>query len=240
MFSPIISNQRNGDDLINTHFLKKVSLFSELQIDDVSRIAEIASERTYKKNEVIFHEKDPGSVLFILKSGAVKISVCDRNGKEDILKIIYPGDFFGDMSLLDGKHRSATVSAMEKSVSLIIQREHFLSLISNHTNLVMNMLATMSRRLRKTDEKIASLRFADSYGKVAKVILDLAEEHGTRADGKIVVDLDLNRQAFADHAGTTRETATRILNEFQKSGCIVMNKRKIVVINEHALRRELF
>lgn len=226
--------------MINTHFLKKVSLFSELQIDDVSRIAEIASERTYKKNEVIFHEKDPGSVLFILKSGAVKISVCDRNGKEDILKIIYPGNFFGDMSLLDGKHRSATVSAMEKSVSLIIQREHFLSLISNHTNLVMNMLATMSRRLRKTDEKIASLRFADSYGKVAKVILDLAEEHGTRADGKIVVDLDINRQAFADHAGTTRETATRILNEFQKSGCIVINKRKIVVINEHALRRELF
>jgi CRP-like cAMP-binding protein len=102
------------------------------------------------------------------------------------------------------------------------------------------MLATMSRRLRKTDEKIASLRFADSYGKVAKIILDLAEEHGTRSDGKIIVDLNLNRQAFADHAGTTRETATRILNEFQKSGCIVMNKRKIIVMNELALRKELF
>jgi len=226
--------------LINTHFLKKISLFSELQNEDIEKIAEISSEKTHKKNEVIFHENDPGSVLFILKSGAVKISVCDRNGKEDILKIIYPGEYFGDMSLLDGKHRSATVTAMEKSVSLIVQREQFLSLINKHPNLVMNMLATMSRRLRKTDEKIASLRFADAYGKVAKVILDLAEEHGTRADGKIVVDLNLDRQAFADHAGTTRETATRILNEFQKSGCILMNKRKITVLNESVLRRELF
>lgn len=109
----------------NTHFLKKVQLFSELEGDDVARVAEIASEKTHKKNEVIFHENDPGSVLFVLKSGAVKISVCDRNGKEDILKIIYPGDFFGDMSLLDGKHRSATVSAMEKSVSIIIQKGAF-------------------------------------------------------------------------------------------------------------------
>ena len=226
--------------MINTHFLKKISLFSELQNEDIEKIAEISSEKTHKKNEVIFHENDPGSVLFILKSGAVKISVCDRNGKEDILKIIYPGEYFGDMSLLDGKHRSATVTAMEKSVSLIVQREQFLSLINKHPNLVMNMLATMSRRLRKTDEKIASLRFADAYGKVAKVILDLAEEHGTRADGKIVVDLNLDRQAFADHAGTTRETATRILNEFQKSGCILMNKRKITVLNESVLRRELF
>lgn len=84
--------------MINTHFLKKISLFSELHNDDVERVAEIASEKTHKKNEVIFHENDPGSVLFILKSGAVKISVCDRNGKEDILRIIYPGEYFGDMS----------------------------------------------------------------------------------------------------------------------------------------------
>ncbi len=225
--------------MVNTHFLKKVSLFSDLQDGDLAKIAEIASEKTYKKNEVIFHENDPGSVLFILKSGTVKISLRDKNGREDILKIIYPGDFFGDMSLLDGKHRSATVSAMEKSTSLIIQRKHFLALISEHTNLVMNMLATMCRRLRKTDEKIVSLRFADSYGKVAKAILDLAEEHGTKADGKLVIDLNLNRQNFADHAGITRETATRILNDFQKSGCILMNKRQIVVMNEWALRREL-
>lgn len=125
-------------------------------------------------------------------------------------------------------------------MSLIVQREHFLLLINKHPNLVMNMLATMSRRLRKTDEKIASLRFADSYGKVAKVILDLAEEHGTRVDGMIVVDLNLNRQAFADHAGTTRETATRILNEFQRSDYIMISKRKITVMNESVLRRELF
>lgn len=226
--------------MINTHFLKKVQLFSDLQEDDIVRVAEIASEKVHRKNEVIFHEDDPGSVLLILKSGAVKISVCDRSGREDILKIIYPGDFFGDMSLLDGQHRSATVTAMEKSVSLVVKREYFLALIHEHPALIMNMLATLCRRLRKTDEKIASLRFADSYGKVAKVLLNLAEEHGVMADGSIVVDLNLDRQQFADHAGTTRETATRILNEFQKNGCIAINKRKITILNETALRRETF
>ena len=220
-------------------FLKKVDLFSELADDDLVKFLEISSDKTYRKNEVIFRADDPGSSLFILKSGSVKISICDSEGNEDILKIIYPYDFFGEMSLLDGQHRSATVTALEKSIALIIKRDNFINLIKKYPNIALNMLAILSRRIRRTDEKIWSLRFSDAYGKLAKVLLDVSDENGVRENNSIVINLGLRRQDLADLAGVSRETATRILNEFQKSGSIKVEKRKITILNESILKREL-
>jgi CRP-like cAMP-binding protein len=220
-------------------FLKKVGLFSELSDDDAAKFLEIASDKTYRKNEVIFHADDPGSSLFILKSGSVKISICDSEGSEDILKIIYPYDFFGEMSLLDGQHRSATVTALEKSIALIIKRDNFIELVKKHPTIALNMLAALSRRIRKTDEKIWSLRFSDAYGKLARVLLDISGESGIRENNSIVINNELRRQDLADLAGLSRETATRILNEFQRSGSIKVDKRKIIILNEAILKREL-
>jgi len=174
-----------------------------------------------------------------LKSGLVKISINDKKGNEYILKIMYPFDFFGEMALLDGQSRSATVTSLEKSAALIIKREHFISLIEKHPQIALSIMTVLSRRLRKTDEKIGNLRFADAYGKVAEIILDIADESGIRNKSDIVVNLKLNRQGLADFAGVSRETVTRILNEFKKSGCIKMEKGKITILNEAMLRREL-
>lgn len=226
--------------MTNRTFLRNILLFSELPDPDMDELLEIIVEKQYRKDEVIFHVDDPGSAIFILKSGLVKISICDGNGREDILKIIYPPDCFGEMSILDGQHRSATVTAMEKSHALLIKRDKFINLIRKQPQIALNMLAIMSRRVRKTDEKIASLRFADAYGKVAKVILDLAEENGVRENGVIVINLKFGRQELADLAGVTRETVTRILNEFHGSGRLIVDGKQIVINNEAALRRELY
>lgn len=217
-------------------FLRKVQLFADLQVEDLEIILQSGSEKRYRENEVIFHAEDLGSCIFILKSGLVKISICDKNGKEDILKVMYPFDFFGEMSILDGQHRSATVTAMEKSTAFIIEKKSFLKLIKEYPQIAFNMLATMCRRARKTNEKIASLRFADAYGKVARVLLDISDESGV-SEG--VINLKLSRQELAELAGVTRETATRILAEFQENGCIEIGKRKISILNEAVLRREL-
>ncbi len=225
--------------MTNKLFLRRVQIFSELPDGDLSRFLGIVSERTYKEDEVIFHAEDPGHSLFILKSGSVKISICDRKGNEDILKIMYPFDFFGEMSLLDGQHRSATVTALEKSIALIIKREHFIELIRKSPQIALNMLALLSRRMRKTDEKIGSLRFANAYGKVAKVLVDISAEHGIREKNGVIVNLKLSRQELADFAGVSRETVTRILKEFESYGSLKVDKRKITILNEAALRREL-
>ncbi|OGV97022.1 MAG: hypothetical protein A2Z59_05940 [Nitrospinae bacterium RIFCSPLOWO2_02_39_17] len=225
--------------MTNKWFLRRIQIFSELSDKELKKFLGILSEKTYKDGEVIFHKDDPGSSLFILKSGLVKISINDKKGNEYILKIMYPFDFFGEMALLDGQSRSATVTSLEKSAALIIKREHFISLIEKHPQIALSIMTVLSRRLRKTDEKIGNLRFADAYGKVAEIILDIADESGIRNKSDIVVNLKLNRQGLADFAGVSRETVTRILNEFKKSGCIKMEKGKITILNEAMLRREL-
>src|SRR3989304_6278282 len=225
--------------MTNKWFLRRIQIFSKLSDKELKKFLGILSEKTYKDGEVIFHKDDPGSSLFILKSGLVKISINDKKGNEYILKIMYPFDFFGEMALLDGQSRSATVTSLEKSAALIIKREHFISLIEKHPQIALSIMTVLSRRLRKTDEKIGNLRFADAYGKVAEIILDIADESGIRNKSDIVVNLKLNRQGLADFAGVSRETVTRILNEFKKSGCIKMEKGKITILNEAMLRREL-
>lgn len=225
-------------------FIRKVSMFQDLADADLNTFSNIISHASYPKGELILNSNDPGSCLFILKSGMAKISIFDRNGKEDILKLVYPSDFFGEMSLLDGLHRSATVIAMENSTALLISREQFTGLISRHPQVALNMLAMLSRRLRKTDEKIASLRFADAYGKVARIILDLGrqgEQQTTSetSDGRISPPFfELSRENLAAMAGVTRETASRILKEFEVHGCIMMDGRRISILDRKVLERE--
>ncbi|HBO83422.1 MAG: hypothetical protein A2073_01005 [Deltaproteobacteria bacterium GWC2_42_11] len=226
--------------MINKVSLKKIQMFSDLDEKDLEKFLHIVFEKTYKKGEVIFHSDDEGSSLFILKSGMVKISIFDKKGREDILKIVHPYDCFGEMSLLDGQHRSATVTAMEDSTTLIIQRGDFINLIKEHPDVALDILAMLSRRLRKTDEKIASLRFSDAYGKVARVLLDFSAESGVKKNNGIVFDLNISRETMANLAGISRETATRILKEFQSNGCIKINRRKITILDESVLKREAF
>ncbi|MEW6086785.1 MAG: Crp/Fnr family transcriptional regulator [bacterium] len=222
----------------NKIFLKKIPIFSDLSDKDLDKLHEITREATYKSGEVIFHVDDTGCVMFILKSGSVKISISDRKGHEDILKIIYPYDFFGEMSLLDGEHRSATVTALEKSTALIIERDHLIDMIRKFPQIALNMLAILSKRIRKTDERISNLRFADAYGKVAKVLLDIASEKGIAQENSIAFGVKICQQELADMAGITRETANRILAEFKKRGCINIEEGKITILNEGILKRE--
>ncbi len=223
----------------NKKFLSKVQIFARLPERDLDAVIGIMSERGYRKDEVIFHADDPGSVLFILKTGTVKISIRDKNGREDILKVLYPADFFGEMSILDGQHRSATVTSIEKSTALVVKGEHFIDLIARCPQIALNMLVLLSRRIRKTDEKIASLRFDDAYGKTARILLDLAEAQGARGADGVVLSVNLTRRELADLAGLSRETLTRTLLAFQQSGCIKLDDKHITILDEKMLQREL-
>jgi CRP/FNR family transcriptional regulator/CRP/FNR family cyclic AMP-dependent transcriptional regulator len=155
-----------------------VSLFSELDDAELRQLAGVVREQHYKKNVTIFHINDPGTALFILKSGLVKITIEDQSGREIILRILYPTDFFGEMSLIDGMPRSATVTTEEPSDALIIYREQFVGLIEKSPKILLDMAAVLSRRLRKVNELVRSLAFYDVYGKVARVLLNLATERG--------------------------------------------------------------
>ena len=220
-------------------FLRKVPLFSELSEVEFQQLAGVVREQHYRKNVTIFHINDPGNALFILKSGMVKITIEDHNGREIILRVLYPTDFFGDMALLDGMPRSATVTTQEATDALVIYRDHFLNLIDKFPRILLNMTATLSRRLRRVNELIRSLAFYDVYGKVARVLLDLATERGRKTDTGTVIDLRLTQQELAELAGMSRETMTRTLRDFQQAGVVRIESGIITILEIDMLRREM-
>ncbi len=220
-------------------FLKKVPLFSDLDDEELHKLASIVREQNYKRRTTIVRVDDPGGALYILKSGLVKITIEDQHGDEMILRILYPTDFFGEMSLLDGMPRSATVTAQEPSEVLTISREHFLNIIEQSPKILLKMTAVLSQRLRNTNELIHSLAFFDVYGKVARLLLNLAAERGRVTEQGTVIDMRLTQQELAELAGMTRETMARTLREFQQAGCIRVDSGIISILELDILRREV-
>lgn len=202
--------------------LRQVSLFSSLGDEDLGALASISAHEAYRKNKVLFHQGDPGNFLFVLTRGAVKISLVGSSGKEVILKILTAYDIFGEMSLLDGKFRSATVTTVEDSEALIIDRSDFTRLIQRKPPFVLDILATLNRRLRQATEQISNITLFDAYGKVAQILLNLIDELGEKEGDTIVLNPKCSRQELAGMAGLTRETFTRVLHEFQVRAYIII------------------
>ncbi len=224
--------------MTNRAFLRQVSLFDGLSDKDLRELETVVRERSFRKNEVIFHAQEPGNALFVIKRGRVKISMDDRGGREIILRILEAGDFFGEMSLLDGEPRSATVSSLEPCQALILSRDEFLRFIPRHPGVVLKMLTTLSRRLRKADEKISRLVFADAYEKVASVLIEIVEEKKIPLNIGTEVPLLLTRKELADLAGLSRETLTRVIADFQRAGVVRIEGRRIAIVNPAKLRHE--
>jgi CRP-like cAMP-binding protein len=220
--------------------LRQIPLFRDLSPDHLEKVSALLQEKSYGENRVLFHAKEQGSSLFILKSGRVKVTLTDRHGKEVILRVLLPGEFFGEMALLDGDPRSATVTAIERSQVFILERASFLQLIQQDPQWSLKMLATLSRRLRKANEKIGAAMFSDAYGKVSRVLLDLIPEGGMTSPNGIWVDLKLTRQELAAMAGVTRETFIRILKELEKAGSIRVEGKQVVILKQDDLSREIF
>lgn len=222
--------------------LRGVDLFSALDDAQVATLASMIIEKGFKKGEIILMEDDDTSQsLFIIAKGEVKVVLTAEDGREAILASLKEGDFFGEMSLLDGEPRSATVRAVEDSRLLTIRREDFLSALRKQPDLALTLLGEMSKRLRKSNRQISSLALMRVYGRVAATLLQLMEERGMRTKAKdgrsIIVVKDRPTQQFiADMSGTTRETVSRVLNYFQKKGYIVLDGKDLLILQEEELK----
>ena len=153
---------------------RKFSLFAELDERELGAVAAVAKNRRHAKDEVVFHEDESGDVFCLIREGRVKVTMISPEGKEIILSMLGPGDFFGEMSLLDNQPRSATVIATENLELLIIWRSDFLQLLHENFSISRKVLAELSRRLRSASDRIESLATMDVYGRLARFLLDLA------------------------------------------------------------------
>lgn len=223
--------------------LKGVDLFSPLDDQQVALMAPMAQERTYGRGEaILFEDDDSNQGFFLLVEGEVKVVLTALDGKETILASLKEGDFFGEMALLDGEPRSATVKAVGPSRLLAIRRDDFLKFLKRYPDVTLVLLAEMSRRLRKSNRQVSSLAMMGVHGRVADALLKLMEERGIRQrtlEGKaIVVIRDRPTQQFiAAMSGAARETVSRVLKHFEQKGWIASDGRDLVIIEPGKLQK---
>lgn len=215
----------------SSEFLQYVPIFSDLPPDTLEKIVEVGSKRKYEKENLILMEEEAGSALFVIISGKVKIARTSNDGREVILSILSESDFFGEMAILDGQTRSATVVALENSELFIIQRDQFLELLKKHPEISIALLYELSKRLRAADLKIKSLTLKDAEGKVATVILQIADEQGKIKQGIVEIEKLPLQQDLANMAGTSRETISRTLHSFVKKGLIELEGNKLRILS---------
>jgi len=217
--------------MANSEFLNYVPIFSELEKEAIEKIEKIGLRKIYHKNEVILLEEEAGTALFVIIKGKVKVSRNSNDGREVILTILSESDFFGEMAILDGLTRSATVTALEESELFLIQRNDFLNLLYVHPEVSITLLQELTRRLRNADMKIKALSLKDAEGKVATVILQLADEIGKIKHGIVELEKLPLQQDLANMAGTSRETISRTLHSFAKKGYVEMDGSKLRILD---------
>ncbi|MFI5280381.1 MAG: Crp/Fnr family transcriptional regulator [Gemmatimonadales bacterium] len=205
-------------------------LFSDLNEGELARFAEVTREREYPKNSVILFEDDPGDALYIVSTGQVKVVLIGEDGREVILSVLGDGDFFGEMSLIDDEPRSAHVIAMKDSQLLVLRRDDFQTQLKEHPTIALKLLRELVQRLRRADEKIGGLVLLDVNGRVAQLLLDLADESGGPK-----ITRKLTHHTIAQMIGSSRETVSRAMRELVEKGLIEVSRREITIRQRDAL-----
>jgi len=209
--------------------LRNVPIFSELTEPDIATLARVGTRRRYPKDTVVFFENEEGDFFFMILEGRIKVTILGDDGREIILSVLSAGDFFGEMALLDNEPRSATAIAIEESELLSLHRTDFQNVISDNRGIMSALIRILTARLRRANHQISTLALLDVYGRVARVMLDMAREEGKRLkDGRIAFRR-ATHQEIANRIGTTRETVTRMLKDLERHGLIRVEGKEIVL-----------
>ena len=218
-------------------FLSRVPLFASLKEAQLAKLTEKLRTRNHRAGEVIFHQDDPGTLLYIVKSGRVKITTASPEGEEIIMAILNEGDSFGEIALLDGQPRSANTVAIEATRTLTLDRGDFLDILARYPEMVSAVLAAVAAGWRRTSHLLEDAIFLDLPGRLAKRLLQLAEKHGVQTDQGIQVDLSLTQQDLAATVGVSREALNKQLALFQDRGLVALAKKRITILRPKELKK---
>ena len=218
--------------------LARCPLFAGLGEEDLVGLAREMRTRRFRRGEVLFHQGDPGEALFVVTSGAVKISLPSEEGDEAIIATVNAGDFFGELALLDGAPRSATATALEPTETLALARPRFRELIAGEPALRDALLAALAEELRRLTTHVQELHFLDITGRLAARLTHLAASQGTvAADGAVRLDARLTQSDLASMIGATRQSVNKLLGIFADDRLIRLERDAIVILDRDGLAR---
>jgi CRP/FNR family transcriptional regulator, cyclic AMP receptor protein len=210
---------------VSTAVLKAVPLFASFPEDQLRMLTMVVTRKSAPRSTTIMAGGDPTDSLYIVLSGRLKVMMSDAEGKEVILSILGPGEFFGEMGLIDDEPRSATVVTIEPCELLSIAKRDFKKALAENFEMSMAVMRGLVKRLREADRKIGSLALLDVYGRVARLLLDMAEN----VDGERIVTKRLPKQDIAKMIGASREMVSRVMKDLQTGGYIEMRGSTIVI-----------
>jgi CRP/FNR family cyclic AMP-dependent transcriptional regulator len=211
--------------VVSTALLRNVPLFAGLEEDQLRVLARTVDRRSFPRNATIIRAGDPTESLYIVISGRLKVLMGDAQGREVILSILGPGEFFGEMGLIDDSPRSATVMTLEPCELLCMSKSEFKRSLAENFDLSLILMRGLVKRLREADQKIGSLALMDVYGRVARLLLEMAED----VNGEKIVVRKLSKQDIAKMIGASREMVSRVMKDLHLGGYIEIRGRSIVL-----------
>ena len=214
---------------INPVILKSVPLFATFTDQQITTLLTYVQHRSYPRNTYVMHAGEETDSIYVVLSGKVKVIIADDQGREVILGFMGPQEFFGEMGILDNEPRSASVYTQEPCEMLRLSKAGFLNCLKENSEVAMLVIRNLVKRLRAADRKIESLALVDVSGRVARLLIDMAQE----IDGRLVVQRVPAKQEMARMIGASREMVSRVFKELEQRELIRKERRGLVILDRN-------
>lgn len=211
--------------------LSRLPLFEGLEPARLASLSKMMGSETHQRGDIVFNQGDYGNALYVIQAGSIRISQVSEDGHELILIVLRSGDFFGEMSLLDGESRSATAIAGENSTLLKLNRSDFTRFLGQNPTAAVEMLRVLSLRLRRMDDVLQEAVFHSATVRIARRLLELLSIYGQEVEGGQLLDVRLTQSELSEMVGTSRVTVNKELSEMESAGIIKRVRRQILVVD---------
>jgi len=219
--------------------LHNMSVFSNLNEEEISLICQKAVQRNYEKGQFIFFENDNDKKLYLLSSGRVKLTIMSPEGREKVLTILQEGDIFGEISFFDHNPHPVTAEVVEDTLLLVISWSDLEKIIMQKPSLALKIIEALAKKTRLLTSQIREMVFQDAGGRLAAMLQRFAGDFGQEVSDGIRIELVLTHQEIANLLGTSRVTVTKFLNNFMDRKIIRIENRKIIILDSEALENEI-
>jgi len=224
-----------ADHDLAVNSLRRCALFAHVDDAGLRVLAGLMRPRRFRRNEVIFHQQDVGDSLHIVVDGGVKIVLPSQEGEEAIIASLKPGDFFGELALLDGGPRSTTATALEPTETLALPRDQFLRLLPEDPRLVTALLKALAGELRRLTGHVEELHFLDLAGRLTMRLVRLVRDIDPTAHGRVELDWPFTQSDLAAMIGGTRQSVNKLLSGLVEEGMLQIDRETLVITDLAAL-----